>query len=182
MSRSKIKQLTTMGILIAISIILVVSPLKFPWPAAPFLVYEPGDVPILLGGFVFGPVAGLILTVITSIIQSLTVGKDGIFGCIMHIIATSALVGVSSLIYMKKKTFKRAIVGAVAGSLSMAALMVIFNLALDPVFYGMSFDAVAKLVLPAFLPFNLLKSGINSIVFLLIFKSAGSLLLRIAEK
>ncbi len=182
MASNKIRQITIMGILIAISIILVVSPLRFPFPTAPFLVYEPGDVPILVGGFVFGPVAGVLLTVITSIVQSITVAKDGVFGCIMHIFATSALVGISSIIYYRKKTFTRAIVGVVMGSLAMTAVMVVLNLALDPIFYGMTLEAVVKLVFPAILPFNLMKSGINSIVFLLIFRSAGRVLLRIAQK
>ncbi len=182
MARSRIKQITTMGILMAISIILVVSPLQFPFPTAPFLVYEPGDVPILLGGFIFGPASGIVLTVITSVVQSVTVGKDGIFGCIMHILATSALVGISSFIYVKKKTFKRAILGVIFGSFGMTAVMAVLNLALDPVFYGMSFEAVAKLMIPAILPFNLMKAGINSVVFLLIYKSTGRLLLSIVEK
>ena len=182
MTSSKIKQITTMGILIAISIILVVSPLRFPWPVAPFLVYEPGDVPILIGGFVFGPIAGIVLTVITSVVQALTVAQDGIFGCIMHILATSSLVGISALIYSKKKTFKRAILGCVIGSIAMTVVMGILNLALDPFFYGMTLDAVIKLMFPAILPFNFMKAALNSIVFLIIFKSAGDILIRIINK
>ncbi len=182
MTSSKIKQITTMGILMAISIILVVSPLRFPWPVAPFLVYEPGDVPILIGGFVFGPIAGVVLTVITSIVQALTVAQDGIFGCIMHILATSSLVGVSALIYSRKKTFKRAVLGCAVGSIAMTVVMGILNLALDPFFYGMTLDAVIKLMIPAILPFNFMKAALNSIVFLIIFKSAGDILLRIVHK
>lgn len=182
MTSNKIKQITTMGILIAISIILVVSPLRFPWPLAPFLVYEPGDVPILIGGFIFGPIAGVILTVITSIVQALTVSQDGIFGCVMHILATSSLVGISALIYSKKKTFKSAIVGCVIGSVAMTVVMGILNLALDPFFYGMTFDAVLKLMVPAILPFNFIKAVLNSIVFLIIFKSAGDIFLRTLYK
>jgi len=182
MTSSKIKQITTMGILVAISIILVVSPLRFPWPIAPFLVYEPGDVPILIGGFIFGPVSGIILTVITSVAQSLTVGKDGVFGCIMHILATSTLVGISAFVYSKKKTFKRAIFGCVMGSIAMTVVMGILNLALDPIFYGMTLDAIIKLMVPAILPFNFMKAALNSLIFLIIFKSAGKILLRIANK
>ena len=182
MTSSKIRQITTMGILIAISIILVVSPLRFPWPTAPFLVYEPGDVPILIGGFVFGPIAGVILTVITSVVQSLTVGKDGILGCVMHILSTSALVGISAFIYSKKKTVKRAILGCVIGSIAKTVVMGILNLALDPIFYGMTLDAVIKLMFPAILPFNFTKAALNSIIFLIIFKSAGDILLRTVHK
>lgn len=181
MNSIKTKQLATMGILIAISIILVVSPLKFPWPAAPYLVYEPGDVPILMGGYIYGPIAGIILTIITAVIQTLTVSKDGLYGCLMHIFATSTLVGVSSYIYSKKKNFTGAIIGAVFGSLAMTVMMLILNLILDPIFYNMTLDAVIKLILPAFLPFNLLKSVVNSLIFLLIFKSSGRLLLKIAN-
>lgn len=182
MTSSKIKQITTMGILMAISIILVVSPLRFPWPTAPFLVYEPGDVPILIGGFIFGPVSGVVLTVITSVVQSLTVGKDGILGCIMHIMSTSALVGISAFIYLRKKTFKSAILGCVIGSIAKTIVMGILNIILDPIFYGMTLDAVLKLMFPAILPFNFTKAALNSIVFLVIFKSTGSILLRTVHK
>ena len=105
MNSSKIKQLTIMGILIAISIILIISPLRFPFPAAPFLEYDAGDIPILMGGFIFGPLAGILLSVVTSIVQAVTVSSgSGWIGCVMHIFAASALVGVSSAIYSRNRT------------------------------------------------------------------------------
>uniref|UniRef100_UPI003AB1823D ECF transporter S component n=1 Tax=Anaerotignum lactatifermentans TaxID=160404 RepID=UPI003AB1823D len=65
--------LTALGMLGAISLILVAT-VHFPIiPAAPFLEYDPADVPILIGTFAFGPVAGFLLTVVVSIIQGMTV-------------------------------------------------------------------------------------------------------------
>lgn len=183
MKTTNIKKLATMGILIAISIILVVSPLRFPFPAAPFLEYEPSDVPILIGGFIYGPLAGIVLAVVTSIIQALTVSSgSGWIGCVMHIFAATALVGTSSAIYFRKKTIKAAIVGVICGTLAMTAVMIPLNLIFYPLFANTPVDAVLKMIVPILLPFNLLKAGINSIITLIIYKSIGKVIHRIVEK
>lgn len=71
--KQNVRKLTALGMLGAISLILVAT-VHFPIiPAAPFLEYDPADVPILIGTFAFGPVAGFLLTVVVSIIQGMTV-------------------------------------------------------------------------------------------------------------
>ncbi|PYG87145.1 ECF transporter S component (folate family) [Ruminiclostridium sufflavum DSM 19573] len=183
MNKNSTKKLTTMGILIAISIILIVSPLRFPFPAAPFLEYDAGDIPILIGSFIFGPLSGILLTAVTSVIQAMTVSSaSGWVGCFMHIFATSALVGIASGIYFKKKTLKWAVTGLVLGSLSMTAIMIVLNLIIDPIFYDMPIETVKQLIVPAILPFNIMKAGINSFITLIIYKSAGGLLERTIKK
>lgn len=182
MNRSKIKKLATMGILIAISVILIVAP-RFPFPAAPFLEFEASDVPILIGGFIYGPVAGILLAIITSIIQALTVSSgSGWIGGLMHIFAASTLVGVASVIYFRKKTLTRAIIGLICGTLAMTAVMIPMNLIFYPLFMGTPVSEVLKLIVPVLLPFNLIKAGINSIIVLMVYKSVGKLLRKIAEK
>lgn len=55
------RQLVSMAMLGAISIVLV-SVVHFPLiPAAPFLEYDPADIPILIGTFAYGPLAGLLI-------------------------------------------------------------------------------------------------------------------------
>ena len=62
-----------MAMLIAVSIVLVAL-IHFPiFPAVAFLEYDPADIPILIGTFAFGPVAGVLLTIVTAIIQGTTV-------------------------------------------------------------------------------------------------------------
>ena len=52
----------------AISVALVYL-IHFPiFPAVAFLEYDPADIPILIGTFVFGPLSGIVLTVVTSVI------------------------------------------------------------------------------------------------------------------
>ena len=100
-------RLAKMGMLVAVSVILVYL-IHLPiFPAVAFLEYDPADIPILLGTFAFGPVAGVLLTVVTSVIQGLTVSAaSGVYGILMHIIATSALVITAGLIYTRNKTRK----------------------------------------------------------------------------
>ena len=74
-------KLVKMGAMVAISVVLVYL-IHFPiFPAVAFLEYDPADIPILIGTFAFGPVVGLILTVVTSVVQGLTVSASNNGGC-----------------------------------------------------------------------------------------------------
>ncbi len=170
------KKLVKMGMLIAISIALVYL-IHFPiFPAVPFMEYDPADIPILLGTFAFGTVGGLVLTIITSIIQGVTVSANsGVYGIIMHIIATGALTVVAGRIYETHKTKKRAIIGMICGALVMAVLMVGANLIITPLFMGVP-RAVVWQLMPFIIGFNLVKAGINSVLTFFIYKRISSFL------
>lgn len=170
----KIRKMVTMAILVAISIVLV-SVIHVPLiPAVPFLEYDPADIPILIGAFAYGPVAGIILTVVTSVIQGLTVSaSSGLYGIIMHIIATSVLVLVASGIYRVRHTKKGAILGLVCGTIAMAMVMLPANHFITPAFMGVPTEVLDALLLPGILPFNLIKAGINSVVTFLVYKTVS---------
>ena len=87
-TQAKTTKLAKMAMLVAVSIVLVAL-IHFPiFPAVAFLEYDPADIPILIGTFAFGPVAGILLTVVTSVLQGVTVSAaSGAYGIIMHIIA-----------------------------------------------------------------------------------------------
>ena len=86
------RKLTTMAMLTAISIVLVAF-VHFPLlPAAPWMEYDPADIPIFIGTFMFGPAAGLGLTAVVAIIQGTTVSAgSGWIGIVMHFLATGTL-------------------------------------------------------------------------------------------
>ena len=106
----KVRKLVTMAMLAALSIVLVYV-IHFPiFPAASFLEYDPADIPILIGTFAYGPLAGVLLTVVVSVIQGMTVSSgSGLMGIAMHIFATSILVLVAGNIYRVKHTKKGAV-------------------------------------------------------------------------
>lgn len=172
MENQKLKsmKLAKMAMLVAISIVLVMI-IHFPiFPAVAFLEYDPADIPILIGTFAFGPLAGILLTAVVSVLQGLTVSAaSGAYGIIMHLLATTALVTVSGLIYRKHKTKKTAVIGLIAGTITMAVVMFFANMVVTPLFTGMPLAAIMKLM-PFIVLFNIVKAGINSIVTFIVYK------------
>jgi riboflavin transporter FmnP len=166
------KNLVLMALFIAISVVLVWLVHIPIFPAAPYLEYDPADIPILIGAFAFGPVAGIAITVVACAVQALTVSaQSGPYGFIMHLIATGTLVTVSSVIYRVRHTRAGAVIGLSAGTLAMAIVMMIANHFITPLFLGIPASAVDPTLLPVVLPFNLIKAGVNSIITFFIYKA-----------
>ena len=167
-----------MGMLVAISVVLVYI-IHFPiFPAVPFLEYDPADIPILIGTFAFGPLAGFFLTVITAVIQGVTVSAaSGVYGILMHIISTSALVITAGLIYSRNKTRKSAVIAVVSGIIAMVVIMIGANMVITPIFMGVPRSVVWDLM-PFIAGFNAIKAGINGLVTFLVYKRISGFLHR----
>ena len=169
-------RLAKMAMLVAISIVLVAL-IHFPiFPAVAFLEYDPADIPILIGTFAFGPFAGVLLTIVTAVIQGTTVSAaSGVYGIIMHIIATSALVITAGLIYKYNKTRKGAVIALICGVLAMTIVMIGANMIVTPIFMGVP-RAVVWQLMPFIAGFNAIKAGINGLVTFLVYKRISGFL------
>ena len=166
------KKMAVMAMLAAVSVLLVV--IHIPFPPAPFLEYDPADIPILIGTFAYGPTAGIIITVVVSIIQGFTLSaSSGIIGIVMHILATGSFALVAGLIYQRKKTRKSAILALGLGVITMTVMMVLMNLIFTPIFMGTPVETVAGMLLPIIIPFNLMKASINAVATLLLYKAVS---------
>ena len=133
LQRGRTRRLVEMAMLAAISIVLVML-IRIPLvPAAPFLLYDMADVPVLLGAFLISPGAGLLVLFVVSVIQAFLLGDNGLIGLIMHFFASGALVLVASGIYNALKPRKGALIlGLIAGSLMMALFMIPMNFIFTP--------------------------------------------------
>ena len=160
-------KITTTAMLSAIAYVVVVVGRI---PVALFLKYDPKDIIITLGGLIWGPMTSLIVSVIVSLIEMVTISENGVLGCIMNIISTCSFACTASVIYKKKRTLPGAVTGLVTGSLMMVLVMLLWNYLITPIYMGYPREAVAELLIPAFLPFNLLKSGLNAGFTFLLYK------------
>lgn len=165
-----VRQMTIMAVFISLSVISIYI-MRVPIiPAAPFLEYELGDVPMILCGLIYGPQSGLIVAFVASLIQSITVSaSSGWIGLIMHVIATGSLIVISSIVYNKYKSIKSLIVGLLLGSLAMTLIMIPLNLIFTVCFLGVPYNVVKGMIVPAILPFNLMKSIMNSAITLVLY-------------
>ena len=164
---SKTKRLTLIGMLCALAV-LAVALIRI--PVVLFLKYEPKDVVIVLGGLMMGPLSAAVISVISSVIEMLTISDTGPWGLLMNVIASCAYACTAAVIYKKKRTANGAVAGLLCGTAAMAATMLLWNYLITPIYMGTPREVVAGMLLPTFLPFNLVKGGLNTGITLLIYK------------
>ena len=161
------KQMVMLALLAAISY-MIVSLIRI--PVVMFLKYEPKDVIITIGGFLFGPMASFVVSLLVSLIEMVTISETGPIGALMNLLSTSCFACTAAIIYKKNRTLKGAILALVIGTVFMTAAMLLWNWLFTPLYMGYPRDAVAAMLVPVFLPFNLLKAGLNSAFVLFLYK------------
>lgn len=165
--QTRTKKLTVLAMLSASAyIVMVVGRI----PVVMFLKYDPSDIIITIGGFLYGPTAAFVMTTVVSFVEMFTVSDTGLIGLVMNIIQTCSFAGTASFIYKSKRTIKRAIIGLIAGWLITTAVMLLWNYFITPIYMGFPREAVVKLLIPVFLPFNLLKGSLNAAITMLLYK------------
>ncbi len=167
------KQLVTMALMCAISAIFMYVQIPI-LPAAPFLSYDPSLVPAMVCGFAYGPVSGLTVGVLAVVIHALTTG-DWVGG-LMNIVAAAFFVIPAALVYKKAHSFRGAIVGLVLGIICATAASVVSNLTIGVWFWYPSMDFIMPLIVPAIIPFNLIKTALNSVLTLAVYKAISNLI------
>lgn len=192
------KNLVVMAMLSALAAVLMLFEFQIPFIAPWFYELDLSEVPILIGTFMIGPVAGVIMEAIKIMLnlimnQTITwgVGEFANFciGCCFIVPA--------GIIYSKKKTKKNAIVGMIIGTLVITIVGAILNYYVMIPFYsnfmdineiikaGAAINPLVKdeftLVLICVAPFNLLKGILNSVITLLIYKRISTFIKRIGN-
>ena len=165
---SNIKNLATMAILVALAVAADIF-LRIPGIGG-FLTYEPKDVVLTIGAFIFGPVAGLIMSLVVCFVEMITVSSTGRIGLLMNFLSSGIFVGVASVIYYRKKTMSRAIIGLISAVIAMTAMMLLWNYIVTPLYMGVTREQVLAMFIPLLIPFNLLKASLNAALVLLLYK------------
>lgn len=164
----RLKKLAILGLLTALSFLSVAF---FRIPAfLPFLDLEIKNVILTIAAFIFGPLSGAAMSVGVALIEMFTISTTGWLGFIMNAIASLCFVCPAAFFYKKKHTMSGAVTGLITGSLLMTCAMLLWNYLITPFYMNVTREAIAALLLPAFLPFNLVKTGLNTALILLLYK------------
>lgn len=169
-SKAFTRKLTILGLLSAIAFILA-SIIRIPLvPAVGFLGYEPKDVVLVIAGFIFGPFASLIMITVIALLEGFTTSVLGPIGIPMNFIASVSFCCTAAAIYKKWRTLAGAAAGLAVGVVVSTAAMLLWNYALTPILMGWPREQVAALLIPGFLPFNLIKGTLNAAIAMLLYK------------
>ena len=184
-------KIAQIAILAALSTVLYFT-LKFPLPFLfpSFLDIQFSNLPAIIGGFVFGPVAGAVIILIRTIIK-LPFSSTMFVGELADLIIGLATVLTSSIIYRRMHTKKGAVIALVCGSFAWVFVAVIANYFVLLPFYiqfyfGGEVQAFLGLlsIIPGInesnylirytiftaIPFNILLSTLVSIITFLVYK------------
>lgn len=168
MRNEKTKKLCVLAMLAAFAYVIV-NLIRIPM-VVPFLKYEPKDVVITIGGFLYGPVSALLVSIVVSFIEMLTISDTGWIGMVMNILSTCSFACIAAWVYKKKHSLSGAVAGLALGVVLMVAVMLGWNYILTPLYMNQSRADVAAMLVPYFLPFNLIKGGLNAGITALLYR------------
>lgn len=165
--KSKTKTITAIGMLCALAYAAAAVGRV---PLVLFLTYDPKDVVIAAGGFLFGPPASAAIALTVSLAELFSISGTGLWGLIMNVISSCSFACTASLLYRKRRTASGAAAGLLCGWGCMVLVMLFWNYLIAPIYMGCPRQVVAEMLLPVFLPFNLIKGGLNAAITMLLYK------------
>lgn len=193
-SGTKVRWIAQVGMLAAIATVLML--FEIPLPFAPsFYELDFSEVPILVGCFTMGPLAGVMIELV-KILLNLVINGTATAGVgeAANFIIGCAFCLPAGVIYKKLHTRKGAAIGMTAGTLTMTivgsainafvlipAYTALMGIPMDAII-GMgtavnpSITSVSTLVLFAVVPFNLLKGVLVSLIVFLVYKKLSPIL------
>ena len=92
------------------------------------------------------------------------------YGFLMNVVSTCAFAVPAAWFYQKHRTQKGAVIGLTLGVITMVVAMLLWNYIITPFYMGVPREVVAGMLMTVFLPFNLVKGGINAGLTLLLYK------------
>ncbi|MBR4692106.1 MAG: ECF transporter S component [Oscillospiraceae bacterium] len=169
-TRIETRTLVMLALLAALAYVVMFLSKQIPVNVLGFLNFDLKDVIVCITGFLFGPLAAAGVSLVVSVIEMITISSTGLWGLLMNVLSTCAFACTAAWFYQRHRTLKGAILGLVIGVLLMTVVMLLWNYLITPIYMKMPRAAVAGLLIPTFLPFNLIKGGINATLTFLLYK------------
>ncbi len=141
-----------------------------PNPAFSFLKYDPSGIVCLIAGFGVRPQP-------RSSVSASTARVHGPRGMLMAVLVALSL-SVPAASSIATCTRAGAVIGLVVGALLALVAAIAGNLVITPIYTGWPVSEVAAIIVPALLPFNLIKFVIHGVVTFLVYKPISNLLNR----
>jgi riboflavin transporter FmnP len=174
--KQNVMLIVKVGLLAAMSTVLAM----FSMPILPlfsWLKIDLSDIPALVGGFIYGPFVGLLVELVKNLVQ-LTNSFTGGVGEVANFLIGGSFIFTASLIYVKNKTKKGAVIGVICGTIVMTIVGILSNVyILIPLYKKLMHLEInlSQYVVAGVIPFNIIKGALVSLVTILIYKKISIL-------
>lgn len=140
-----------------------------------FLTFDLKDAVLTIIAFLYGPLYGIVSSIVVALLEFISVSDTGMYGMIMNALSSAVFTGTCGFVYKYRHTLLGAIVGSVSAIFSMTAVMLIANLFITPLYMTNStMSDVAAMIPTLLLPFNLIKGVVNAALTMIIYKPITS--------
>lgn len=186
MNHNKTRMITGCALLIAVAVILQYIEISIPLMPS-FIKLDFSDLPELIGSFMYGPIAGILICGIKNLLH-IFVSQSGFVGELSNFLLGSVFVGVAGALYKRNKTKKNAFYSGIIGAVCMGLISLPVNyFIIYPMYYTiLGFPEVAVLsmyqvinphisnmveaLITFNMPFTVVKGLINVVICMLIYK------------
>lgn len=193
-STRSVRYLAKIGVLSALAALLMLLEFPLPFIAPPFYELDLSEIVVLIGSFALGPWSGVLIELIKILLNLLMNGTATAFvGEFANFVMGCAFVLPASILYHRKKTQKRAIVGMTVGTLTLAVVGGLLNaFVMIPLYSRLympleTIIAMGQAIFPAItdvftlvvlsvVPFNLIKGALCSLIGALLYKRVSPVL------
>ncbi len=166
-NNQKVKNLVGVGIFAALAIVVSFAT---QFIKIGYLSLDAGDIIIVLSSFIYGPISGVLISLVSSLVSFFYSGT-GPWGLIMDFCSSAVFASVAAVIYKSKKTFTSAIIGIYAAVVAVTAVMMPLNILITPLYTpGVTREFVLREIPVMLLPFNFSKALFNGGAVLLMYK------------
>ena len=190
----RVRRMVITAMLSAVAVVLMLFEMPLPF-LPPFYKIDASELPVIIGAFTLGPVAGVIIEFLKVLLNLLMDGTTTAFvGEFANFLIGCAFVVPAAMVYYFKKTKKNAAIGLLIGTVCCAVCGCLLNAYLLLPAYSQAFhmdvealiamgnavnaaiDSMFTFVIFATAPLNLIKCALVSVLTMLIYKPISRIL------
>ncbi len=195
MRKNKTKWMVKVAMLSTVAVVLMLLEFPLPFIAPPFYELDFSEIPVLVGAFALGPVAGIVIEAIKVLLNLLINGTiTGGVGEAANFLVGIAFILPAGIIYKRNKSKKTAALGMTIGGVLMVVLSCFVNTYILIPAYGAamgvevsafvkmaaaihpSIDSLWKMILLCVAPFNTVKVILVSVITTVLYKHISPIL------
>ncbi len=175
MQKQNLKKLSVTAMLCALAYICMFV-FKF---KVGFLTFDLKDAILTVIAFLYGPIYGVVSSVLVALLEFVSVSDTGVYGLIMNALSSAVFTFTCGVIYKYRRTLLGAVLGSASAVFAMTAVMLVANIFITPFYMGVGRAEVAGMIPTLLLPFNLIKGIVNAAITMIVYKPITSALKRV---
>ena len=143
-----------------------------------FLAVDLKSAVIVIASFIYGPIPGVIIALLTALIEMITISDTGLYGFVMDFASAATFVFVSAFIYKYFRNINGVIIAFMSAIFATTGVMLLLNKFVTPLYLSLTLgmppevanSTVISLLPTVLLPFNAFKTALNAGLALMLYK------------